>query len=111
MVQVIGRMYMPQIGGRKQVVYETKFDLTVNNWENFQREVLLARDYEVDITYDVVLAENRIVDVMLATTGIERRERATKKRRIASVERHYNLYIRQYVNEFGDLDIIEDDEL
>ena len=111
MVQVIGRMYMPQIGGRKQVVYETKFELTENNWRNFHKEVMFARTQERDITYEVVLSESQIVDVMFATIGIERSEIANKARRIISVERYYSLYIRQYVNEFGDLDIIEDDEL
>ncbi len=101
---------MPQIGGRKQVVYETKFDLTENNWRNFHKEVMFVRTQERDITYNVVLSESPIVDITFATIGVDRTD-VTRKRKIFSVERHYDLYIRQYVNEFGDLDIIEDDEL
>lgn len=112
MIQVIGRMYLPAVNGRRQVVYETTFDLTVQNWQQFQREVLYARTKDRDITSEVVLKENTLVDISCATIGlsdIALRRQPTKKDRIEAIVRYYNLYVRYFVNENGDLDIRDED--
>ena len=112
MIQVIGRMFMPAVNDRHQVVYETTFDLTVKNWESFQKEVWYARTKDRDITSEVVLKENTLVDISCATIGlrdIALRRQPTKKDRIEAIGRYYNLYLRYFINEDGDLDIREED--
>lgn len=112
MIQVIGRMYMPVVNGRRQVVYERTFDFTVENWEKFQREFFYARTQERDITCEVVLKDNNLVNVASETIGlrdIALRRKITKKDRIEAIVRYYNLYVRYFVNENGDLDIRDED--
>lgn len=112
MIQVIGRMYLPAVNGRRQVVYETTFDLTVQNWQQFQREVWYAVTKDRDITSDVVLKENTLVDIHCATIGLNdvaRRRKITKIDRIEYIVRYYELYMRYFINENGDLDIREED--